>query len=134
MEGYGYEFVEGSPSTTAAERFRSDNDIIGIGDHRILRQLIHFIDDGPAEGFASGVYKETTGTTFPSSLVWWESSSKLKKIVERLPTWTGSKLTTDKWKVYDPDGSTVLWTVTDTINYSGIFETNRTRIITAGDA
>jgi hypothetical protein len=97
--------------------------------HKALRQLIHFINDGPAEGFASGAYKETTGTVFPTAVVWWESSAKLKKIVERLVTWTGAKATQDQWKMYDTDGSTVLITVTDTITYSGVFETSRTRAI-----
>jgi len=97
--------------------------------HKVLRQLIHFIDDGPAEGFASGAYREVAGTVFPTAIVWWESSSKLKKIVERLITWTGVNPTTDQWKVYATDGSTVLATVTDAISYSGIFETSRTRTI-----
>lgn len=100
--------------------------------HRILRQLIHFIDDGPAEGFASGAYKETlpAGAVFPTSEIWWESSSKLKKIVELTTTWTAVLPTTEQWKIYDTDGATVLWTITDTISYSGVFETSRTRVIT----
>jgi hypothetical protein len=102
--------------------------------HRILRSLIHFIEDGPAEGFATGAYREITGTVFPTAIVWWETSGKLKKIVERLITWTSGQPTTDKWKVYDTDGSTVLWTITDTISYSGAFETSRTRAIVSGDA
>jgi hypothetical protein len=99
--------------------------------HKILRQLIHFIGEGPAEGFTSGAYKETlpSGNPFPTSAIWWESSSKLKKIVERSITWTGANPTTDEWKVYDTDGSTVLATVTDAISYSGPFETVRTRTI-----
>jgi hypothetical protein len=107
---------------------------ISEAQHRVLRQLIHFIDDGPAEGFVSGAYKETlpTADPFPTSMVWWESSSKLKKIVERLVTWTGAFPTTDQWKIYDTDGSTVLWIVTDTISYSGPFETHRVRAIAAG--
>lgn len=103
-------------------------------EHRILRQLIHFIDDGPAEGFVSGAYKETTGTVFPTALVWYTDSGKTDKIVERLLTWAGANVTTDKWKSYDTDGSTVLWTISDAISYSGVFETSRTRTITAGDA
>lgn len=102
---------------------------ITAAQHKILRQLIHFIDNGPAEGFTSGAYKELTGTVFPTAIVWWESSSKLKKIVEKLITWTGVNPTTEAWKVYDTDGTTVLATVTDTISYSGIFETSRTRVI-----
>lgn len=97
--------------------------------HKVLRQLIHFISDGPAEGFASGAYKEVTGTVFPTAIVWWESSAKLKKIVERLVTWTGAKATQDQWKVYASDGVTVLATVTDAVTYSGIYETSRTRTI-----
>jgi hypothetical protein len=100
--------------------------------HKTLRQLIHFIEEGPAEGFASGAYKETlpTGSPFPTSVIWWESSSKLKKIVERTVTWVGAKATVDEWKIYDTDGSTLLATVSDAISYSGVFETTRTRTIT----
>jgi hypothetical protein len=99
--------------------------------HRVLRQLIHFIDEGPAEGFVSGAYKEIlpSAAVFPTSVIWWESSSKLKKIVEKLITWTGVNPTTIIWKIYDTDGTTVLATVTDAISYSGIFETTRTRTI-----
>ena len=100
--------------------------------HRTLRQLIHFIESGgPAEGFFSGAYREITGGVFPTSVIWWESSAKLKKIVERLITWgTSPKAPTqDQWKMYDTDGVTVLATVTDAITYSGAFETSRTRSI-----
>jgi len=130
----GYAFVEGDPSDTAAEGFRASNGITGVQEHRTLRQLIHFIDNGPAEGFASGAHEETVGTVFPSSITWWESVGKLKKIVERLITWTGVNPTTDKWKIYDVDGSTVLWTVSDAISYSGVFKTGMVRTITLGDA
>ncbi len=98
--------------------------------HKILRQLIHFIDEGPASGFASGSYREVTnpGIT-PSVITWWESNLKLKKIVEVLLTWNGIFVTQEQWKIYDTDGTTVLATITDSINYSGVFETNRTRTI-----
>jgi len=103
---------------------------ITAAQHRTLRQLIHFIDDGPAEGFASGAFKEVTGTVFPSNITWWESSGKTKKIVELDITYTGIVPTTEVWKVYDTDGTTVLATVTDAITYTlGIFEDNRTRTI-----
>lgn len=98
--------------------------------HRILRQLIHFIEDGPAEGFASGAYKETTPTSpFPTSEIWWESASKLKKIVELTTTWSGVLVSTEQWEMYDTDGATVLATVTDTYTYSGVFESSKTRTI-----
>lgn len=97
--------------------------------HKALRHLIHFINDGPGDGFASGSYKEVTGTVFPSAIVWWTSADKTNKIVERLCTWVGVKLTTDQWKIYD-SGGTLLVTLTDSISYVGVFETSRTRVIT----
>ena len=105
---------------------------ITVTQHEILRQLIHFVDDGPANGFPSGSYKETlpAANPFPTSEIWWESSAKLKKIVELIVTRNANKTpATEVWEMYDTDGSTVLATVTDTISYSGIFETSRTRAI-----
>jgi hypothetical protein len=98
--------------------------------HRVLRQLIHFIDNGPAEGFATGAYREVTGPlVFPTGITWYEDVTKAKKIVERVITWTGPTMTTSEWKMYDTDGSTVIATVTDTIAYVGVFEDDRTRAI-----
>jgi len=119
------------PVYGAVDLLASGSGGISAEAHKILRQLIHFIDDGPAEGFVSGAYKETlpTGSPFPTSEIWWESSSKLKKIVELTTTWTGAVITAEEWKMYDTDGTTVLATVTDAITYSGVFESNRTRTI-----
>lgn len=100
--------------------------------HRTLRQLIHFISEGPTFGFASGAFREVlpAANPFPTSVVWWESAAKLKKIVDKLiarnPNKTPSAIT---WHMYDTDGVTVVETVTDTITYSGIFETSRIRTI-----
>lgn len=111
-------------------------DVVTPTEHTALRQLIHFIDDGPACGFLSGAYKETTPSAvpFPTSIIWWESSSKLKKIVEKTITRSGGGATNVAptpivWKMYDTDGSTVLCTVTDAITYSGVYETSRERTI-----
>lgn len=99
--------------------------------HRTLRQLIHFIDNGPAEGFASGAYREIlpAADPFPTSVTWYDDATKAKKLVEKLLTYTGAFPTTIQWKIYDTDGSTVLATVTDAITYSGAFEISRTRTI-----
>jgi hypothetical protein len=129
-DGDDLKFKDGNnPSVKTLTDLAASGSGVTEAAHKILRQLIHFIDEGPAEGFTSGAYREVTGTVFPTNVTWWESSSKTKKIVERNLTWTGVNLTTDQWKVYDTDGSTVLATVTDTISYSGVFETNRTRAI-----
>lgn len=95
--------------------------------HRALLQLIHFIDEGPAEGFASGATKTVTGTVFPTQVLWKRADAT--KLVQQDITWTGVVPTTVEWKMYDTDGTTVLATVTDTVTYSGVFETGRTRTI-----
>ena len=133
-EDGGVRYVDGSllgRDSTGLFNLRSGSGLTEA-QHRILRQLIHFIDNGPAEGFASGAYRETlpTASAFPTSIIWWESSSKLKKIVEKLITYTGAFPTTIEWNIYDTDGSTKLATVSDAISYSGAFETHRTRTIT----
>ena len=106
-------------------------DTIGVYDPRALRSLIHFINEGPADGFASGAYKEIlpSSNPFPISVIWWASAAKLKKIVEKTLTYTGAFPTTIVWKSYASDGVTVLATVSDAISYSGAFETARTRTI-----
>ena len=97
--------------------------------HGALRQLIHFIDNGPAEGFASGAYRVMTGSVFPTAITWYDSSGINKnKIVEKLITWTGANPTTITWKMYDATGN-LLTTLTDTITYSGPFETSRIRTL-----
>lgn len=134
-DGYGLLYYDLDGYFVFCDAYGDFNPRTGGGisayDHKILRQLIHFIDDGPAEGFASGAYRETlpSAAVFPTSVIWWESSSKLKKIVEKSITWSGANATVIKWEVYDTDGLTVLATVTDAIGYSGIFETTRTRTI-----
>jgi hypothetical protein len=102
--------------------------------HKTLRQLIHFIEEGPAEGFASGAFKEVIGGAFPTSVVWYEDNTKAKKLVEKTITRSGGAATNVtptpiEGKVYDTDGTTVLATVTDAVSYSGVFETSRTRTI-----
>ena len=95
--------------------------------HEVLLQLIHFIDEGPAEGFTTGATKLVIGGVFPSQILWKRADAT--KLVEQNVTWAQAKPATIQWKMYAADGSTVLATVTDTITYSGAFETGRTRTI-----
>lgn len=101
-------------------------------EHKALRHLIHFINEGPADGFATGAFKEILpyGNPFPISVTWWESAAKLEKIVEKTYTYNPNKTpSTIEWKMYATDGTTVVATVTDTINYAGVFEISRNRSI-----
>lgn len=102
--------------------------------HRTVRQLIHFIEDGPAEGFTTGAYCETlpVGAAFPTSCIWWTNSGKTAKIVEEDVTWNANNtINTDVWKMYDVDGVTLIATVTDTYDYTGgnFLTPKRTRTI-----
>jgi hypothetical protein len=97
--------------------------------HKVLRQLIHFLPDGPGDGFATSPYKETlpSGDIFPTSVIWWTSSAKLIKLVEKTISYNVNKsIASIIWKIYDGTG-TLLIQATDTISYTGIFETSRTR-------
>lgn len=118
-------------------RFYEDGTEIGLGGagiteaaHKALRQLVHLADGGgPFEGFASGAYREVTGTVFPTAIVWYDSSGVgKKKIVEKLIAYSGAFPSTITWKMYD-ETETLLVTVVDTFSYSGAFETSRTRTI-----
>jgi len=83
------------------------NNSFSSGQHKSLRQLIHFIDNGPAEGFISGAYREIlpTESPFPTSVIWWESSAKTEKIVEKIYTYNDNKTVSQvQWKMYDTDG------------------------------
>lgn len=102
---------------------------ISEAQHNALRQLIHFIDNGPTDGFASGSYSEQTYTgARHDSEIWYVDNTKADKIVEfNALTFTGIFPLTEEWKMYDVDGSTVLITLLDTITYNGAFEATRTR-------
>lgn len=105
---------------------------ITISQHETLKQLIHFINEGPGNGFATGAFKEIlpVANPFPTSIIWWESSEKLKKIISKTFTYNLNKTpSTILWEMYAEDGVTVISTILDTISYSGVFETTRTRSI-----
>ena len=106
---------------------------LSIEQHKTLHQLIHFADglDGPMEGF-SGAYRETLplGSPFPTQIIWWESNTKMKKIIEKTIIRNANQNpVVITCKVYDTDGITLLATLTDIITYSGPFETTRTRTV-----
>lgn len=101
--------------------------------HENLRQLIHFIDDGPTQSFSNGSFREILplGDPFPTQVVWWESSSKIRKILETNITRNANKMPyIIEWVLFDSDGTTILESVTDNITYiNGVFEQGRTRTI-----
>lgn len=111
--------------------------IIGGGgsiepQHKTLRDLIHFIDEGPGDGFASGAFKEVlpSGSPFPTSVIWYLDVAKTKKLVEKFITYTPNHFPSIiQWNMYDFDGVTLIHTVTDNISYNTAFEATRVRTI-----
>jgi hypothetical protein len=96
--------------------------------HAALRQLIHFLDDGPGSGFASGAFRETISSgVFPTEIIWWEDGTKTGRIVDLAIVYSGAFPSSETWRMYDTDGSTVLITLVDAISYSGAVESSRTR-------
>lgn len=109
-----------------------DANAVTFTNHPLLRQLIHFIDEGPADGFASDAFKETTpiGVMLPTYVAWYEDNTKLKLIVDQTIMWDGIVPITITWQVYKTDGVTVAHSVSDSITYANnIFEHTRTRTI-----
>jgi hypothetical protein len=100
-------------------------------DHETLRQLIHFIDEGPGDGFISGAYKVILGQPFPTSITWYIDNTQAKKIIEKLITYNGTNLPISiTWNVYDLDGISIKHSLTDAITYTGTaFESTRVRTI-----
>lgn len=99
--------------------------------HAALRTLNHWAAEGPFESY-SGAYLETlpAAAAFPTDWIWWASSAKAAKLMDETVTYNSNMtVATQRWRVYNSDGSTVLLTATDTMTYSGVFELTRTRVI-----
>lgn len=97
--------------------------------HKALRDLVHFIDEGPADGFASGAYRTTTYSgPFVTQIRWYTSVAQTNTIVRLDVTYNANRtIATEVWRMYAADGVTVALTLTDTYSYSGILESSRTR-------
>lgn len=138
----GIQYLEGYGFTTGVTIGFDQLDgylqsIIGGGGslepaHKTLRDLIHFIDEGPGDGFVSGAFKEVlpNGSPFPTSITWYLDVAKTKKLVEKFITYNSSHFPVNiHWNMYDYDGVTLIHTVIDAITYTTAFESTRTRTI-----
>jgi hypothetical protein len=108
---------------------------ITADQHKILRQLIHFlVSGGPGGGFGVGPYYSETlpsADPFPTSETWYEDATKAKKIVRYEVTYNANKThATETTIVYKSDGVNPAAQAVDTISYSAIFEIHRSRAVT----
>jgi len=124
-------YIRNNANTTWIAIAGSGSTGITSEDHKALRQLIHFLEDGPGDGFSTAsLFKETEGIPFPTRITWWDSAIQDKRIFQTEITSSGVFPVTETYKVYDTDGVTVLKTATDVITYaSQCFEVGRTRTI-----
>lgn len=104
------------------------------GQHKDLRHLIHFVEtNSPGDGFGAGPYVSEllpSADPFPTSETWYTDGTKTSKICRWEGTYNANKtLATEKWIVYKSDGTNPAADATDTISYSGVFETGRSRAI-----
>ena len=99
--------------------------------HETIPHLIHYLDEGPGDGFG-GAYKKVLGFPFVSSVTWYTNQSMQYKIIEKQIARNSINMPiTITWTVYSTDGVTAVHTVLDNITYiNDIFETSRTRTIT----
>jgi len=105
---------------------------ITAGQHETLRQLIHFIDNGPGDGFGNLMFRFTTpnGSPFPTNITWYADMGKTQKIIEKLITYNSNKFPISiEWNMYASDGVTLVESLTDYITYDGAFEVSRNRVI-----
>lgn len=121
-------------SSIAFNPITGEFDLIGLTDsgHQQLRQLCHLADSG-GPFWVSGAYREMlpSGDPFPQLITWYVDSSKTTKIFAKLITYDANKQPTSiQWTAYAPDGVTVVAQAVDTITYTAVFETSRTRIVT----
>lgn len=86
---------------------------------------------GPYEGFEPGAYSETGYLkVFVTQSTWYTDSTKVKKIIESFVNYNSNKtINSITQSVYAIDGITILKTSIDSIYYSGIFESYRSRSI-----
>jgi hypothetical protein len=106
---------------------------ITADEHQKLLQLIHFIDNGPTQGFASNAVRVTSpsGSPFPTHIVWYLDNTLTTKLVEKIIIYNANQVpTTITWNMYDATGFVIAHTVVDTFTYvNNVFEASRTRSI-----
>lgn len=104
--------------------------------HQELRQLIHFIDNGPGIGFGTEMLRTTTpaGSPFPTNITWFNDLTGMYKIVEKIITYNTNKtVASELWNMYDSTGTNIVQTVVDTFFYTNnVFESSRVRTVLLG--
>lgn len=95
--------------------------------HAGLFDIIHFLTDGPGDGWPSGVYcQEQYNGLLLTRATWYTSSAMTTPIVQRTYTYNGLLVATDTVTLYSAAGTAVR-VCQDVYSYAGIQRTGRTR-------
>ncbi len=83
------------------------------------------------ETFPSGSINDSGPIPFITSSIWYTDVTRTKKIMDETIVYNPNLTVSQSVeRAYAADGVTVLTTTTDTITYSGVFETSRKRTVT----
>lgn len=95
--------------------------------HAGLLDIIHFLADGPGDGWPSGIFcqEQYSGLLLTRS-TWYTNSAMTTPIVQRTYTYNGLQIATDTMTLYNAAGAAVR-VCQDTYSYTGIQRTGRTR-------
>lgn len=99
------------------------------GSHNRLADIIHFLPEGPGDGWASGaVCVEGFAGPLQVSSTWYTDATQTKRIISVAWTYTGPLVSTAKWTLFSPaDGVTIARTLTDSYTFNGPLLQTRTR-------
>ena len=90
-----------------------------VGSHNALPDIIHFLSDGPGDGFASGAYLSTTfAGPLITSRVWWTTAAMTQRIFAIVYAYKGPLLSTVTYTLFNAQGVQVRL-LTDTLTYNG---------------
>lgn len=101
----------------------------GVNAHAALPDLVHYLDDGPGEGAASGAYSvDQYAGPLRTSTVWYTDNTMTKRLLAWTLTYSGAFVSTKRLQVYGADGTTVVRQCLDTYGYAGPLQTSRVRV------
>jgi len=100
---------------------------LSADDHKSLRHLIHFLNEGPGDGFYPNPFREISGGVFPTRVTWWTDANKTLRLFQTEITRSGIYPITESHKMFASDGITILASAKDVITYNGVFEMARSR-------
>lgn len=101
-----------------------------VSAHQSLADVIHFLEDGPGDGWPTGSVRVRLGTgPSPLGYVWYTSSAQTKRIVDFAYSYAAESFLPSLrvMRMYAVDGVTVTRTVTDAYTWSGPLLVSTTR-------